>query len=690
MKKRNSIKVLSAIMSVIMLCGLISPLEVNATSNSAYTNGLQMFFEDGSHQQLVECTDAVYMEYAEQLRNDPDASFAMSLLSFIYGEESEPTKDQYKQALLNIIKTYEEDNAEALMQQNLLDDTRELKDYFQDVVDLEMGWLGVIGAAEAMGEDASLALSVINEMSKDEGDWVKGVSALKTTLQNYEKYDMFLLLIKNNSQGNLKKAATELRTALSEIMVARLHTYKDLAVDSAEDYAKLFIDEVFSEDWLAFIDKNADIRIPDISLFKACQAAKLGAEIGKLLGNLLVGAEDVITYVIEIKAIHDISVILENELDSFKHSFQKDSTKVTESDARNYIAYGNYLISSRVRGQYCMTAIYMQCSSLRTLLGEDAAKNAESLYNRLTNNLLSIKKKLDAICSGNSLTLVLSGIEADSIQYYDCAESGNFAVIEKDGKYGIIGYDGNMILPIEYISIYQGRAHSYDYLVVFKNEDDWLRIDKDGNIMHGYPDGGDVDPDAYWYNGQLAVFMLGEGVIGGIEELSWVAIEQRHWEENAVLPIQEMTGIVENEWGMAIPKIDNTSFALLDVTTGQLVSDFVYSGFDTGNGFREGVLAVKKGDKWGFIDTKGNEITEFLYDPYKQEHSYNGIEYQYSIFTAVNGYIAVLKDGKWGLLDTQGNTVVETTYDGISQVNPDGMFWLKENGTWSLYQLGTA
>lgn len=62
-------------------------------------------------------------------------------------------------------------------------------------------------------------------------------------------------------------------------------------------------------------------------------------------------------------------------------------------------------------------------------------------------------------------------------------------------------------------------------------------------------------------------------------------------------------------------------------------------------------------------------------------------DYKYSIYTAVNGYIAVLKDGKWGLIDTKGNTVVGATYDGISQVNPDGMFWLKENGMWSLYQL---
>lgn len=450
MKKKKYIKLLSVAMSLVILCGLFSPAMVSATSSNTYTSGLQKFLDDGNHTQLVDCPDAVYMEYAEQLRNDPDASFAMSLLSFIYGEKSEPTKDQYKQALLNVIKTYEEENADALTQQNLMDDTKELKDYLQDIVDLEMGWLGVIGAAEAMGEDASLALSVINEMSKDEGDWAKGVSALKTTLQNYEKYDTFLLLIENKSDDNLKKAATELRTALSEVMMTRLRAYKDLAADSAEDYAKLFIDEIFSEDWLNFIEKKGNIHIADISLFKACQAAKLGAEIGKLLGNLLVGAEDVITYVIEIKAVHDISVILETELDSIKNTFQKDNTKVTEIDTQNYIAYGNYLISSRVRGQYCMTAIYMQCSSLRTLLGESAAKNAESLYNRLTNNLLSIKKKLDAIIDVNEdpsispSQLCLSELEPILSEHYEGNEGDSrFFILEgEEYRNGNISVNG--------------------------------------------------------------------------------------------------------------------------------------------------------------------------------------------------------------------------------------------------------
>jgi len=893
--KKKYIRLLSAVMSIVLGCGLLSPALVSASSSDAYFNGLQKFFDEGNHAQLVNCPDAVYMEYAEQLRTNPVGSISMTVLGLIYGgfgfkEKVEPNKDRYKEVLLNIIRIYEEENAEIIAQQNLINDTKEFKDYLHDVVDTEMDWLEVIGASDAMGPAASMALSVINEMMKDEDDLVKGISTLKTTLQNYEKYDAFLQLVVANSEGELQLAASELRVGLSEVMKVRLLSYADLVKDSADDYAKLFASELFAEGFRDALEETftlhiGKIHIGETSYLKAFQAAKLGVDIGKIAGNILIGAEDVMSYVVEVKAVHDISIILENELESIKNFFQKDNSKATETDAQNYITYGNFLISSRVRGQYCMTAIYLQPPMQKWLKDSDV-ENAKALYNRLTNNLLSIKKKLDAIVDGDmsvtspvvdavnyekdvvihpslegvwepqgikhqiripkialdttsaqkfnqkiynnhcagyeqllsnqeanqifdcsyeykvyngvvaiavldggavqagggwlsykvyyysldedseltfdgyldavgltydtavsrimqtndykeatqhawepvtnmtdclldekgtfaffeniatmdgwsqiitssilnsendnaTFTLMLNGIEADSIQYYNCSESGNFAVIQKNGKYGIIGYDGEILLPIEYDEIYQGRGHSYDYLWASKGDYFYsINVNCRAEESWGYP-GGDVDPDAYWYNGQLVVFMPAEGVIGGLEELSWVAVEQRSWQKDAVLPVQEMSGIKQESWG-PMPKVDNSNYALLDTSTGKLVSDFVYSGFDTGNGFCEGVLAVKKGDKWGYIDTDGNEITEFIYDPYEQDDVYEDMEYKYSIFTAVNGYIAVLKDGKWGLIDTQGNTVVEPVYDGISQVNSDGMFWLEENGSWSLYKI---
>ena len=42
--------------------------------------------------------------------------------------------------------------------------------------------------------------------------------------------------------------------------------------------------------------------------------------------------------------------------------------------------------------------------------------------------------------------------------------------------------------------------------------------------------------------------------------------------------------------------------------SGQEISPCVYSGMDFLCGFREGLLAVRRGNRWGFIDISGQEV----------------------------------------------------------------------------------
>lgn len=427
MKKKNYIKLLSAVMSLVILCGLLSPAMAFTTSSNAHTSGLQMFFDEGSHSQLVDCSDAVYMDYAEILRTDSTASLMMNLLGVIYGglsynDKVEPDKEQYMLALVNILRTYESENAASMTQQNQMDNTKELKDYLFDVVDIEMGLFNVSGAWDKMKEEARIAISGITQTLEDIDDWSRGLAVLETTLQNYERFDLFLQLVQTNSDGALKEAATELRVGLSEMMRIRLGTYGELLTGSAEKGALVFKDAIFDTEWMAQLKAIDVANISkgykwlvniDILFLDTLPWVNLGVDIGKLLGNLAMGAEDVLSYIVEIKAVHDISIILENEMERVKNTIQSNSSQITETDIQNYMAYGNYLISCRIRGQYCMTAIYLQ-PSLRSLLSGDAAENAESLYNRLTNNLLNIKEKLDSI---NQLSIDPSSVVTDAVNY---------------------------------------------------------------------------------------------------------------------------------------------------------------------------------------------------------------------------------------------------------------------------------
>ena len=277
--------------------------------------------------------------------------------------------------------------------------------------------------------------------------------------------------------------------------------------------------------------------------------------------------------------------------------------------------------------------------------------------------------------------LVLSGIAADTIQYYQCAQSGNFAVIAKDGKYGLIGYDGKMVLPMECETLYRGGGLAYDSLWALK-EGKSYRIDANGQLVPEEAPDGDVLPEVYWYEEKAVSFVLGEGHVDFDPKQTAPVVNQRTWQEHAVLPLQQLAEVIEEPWGL-MPVVKDKNYGLLDVDSGAMASEFVYEKFDTLNGFSDGLLALKKDGKWGYVDVKGEVVIDFLHEPYEADAFGNNEQ----LNPAINGYVAICRDGKWGLVTVAGEVVLETAYDGISQVNPDGMFWAKAGNTWSLYQL---
>lgn len=121
--------------------------------------------------------------------------------------------------------------------------------------------------------------------------------------------------------------------------------------------------------------------------------------------------------------------------------------------------------------------------------------------------------------------------------------------------------------------------------------------------------------------------------------------------------------------------------------------------------YEEGVLKVKKGDKYGLIDYTGNEILKPEYEKIEalpgvtnsilikngdkvglcdnkaniiipvEYKEIKGIEDNYK-----NGYIVINSESKYGLIDFTKNVILEPTYEEIKQVSSTSIFIVKENG----------
>ena len=60
------------------------------------------------------------------------------------------------------------------------------------------------------------------------------------------------------------------------------------------------------------------------------------------------------------------------------------------------------------------------------------------------------------------------------------------------------------------------------------------------------------------------------------------------------------------------------------------------------------IFLRKKDEKYGYIDSEGNVVVDYIYDDATEQNKF--------------GYVAVQKNGKWGALDKEGKEIVKPTY----------------------------
>lgn len=287
-------------------------------------------------------------------------------------------------------------------------------------------------------------------------------------------------------------------------------------------------------------------------------------------------------------------------------------------------------------------------------------------------------------------------IEADSISYFDTSYNYDFCVIGKGGKYGLINYDGNIILPIKYASIYVAETSPNEDIIKLLAWDDncvqyW--VETNGTLTETFLPGWGMEDTAkvYWNSVKNEPFIcIYRAGFNDISKFSIDTLRQYPLWHNiagtivkgwpAVIPVKSATGYSSSyeEMGQE-PEGVSDKYGLFDTKTEKMLTDFIFDDYST-VGFIEGVLPVMQNGKWGYVDEAGKMITDFDY--IASEIDANGNIHMYS---ALNGYMILRSDDGWGLMNTKGEIVVKTQYDGISQVDKSGRFWLCEDGKWGVF-----
>lgn len=216
---------------------------------------------------------------------------------------------------------------------------------------------------------------------------------------------------------------------------------------------------------------------------------------------------------------------------------------------------------------------------------------------------------------------------------------GDYAVVHKGRKYGIIDRQGRWIIPPQFSS-------------ALLHEDNWLiaSIEESPNSQFGYFD----LKTKTW-----SIFPRFTDAHAFEQDTAWVHAKNK-WglidrKGNYLLPLSyTLSGYYRFQNGL-VPIKEDQKFWFMDRSGTKVLGPW-----EEAMGFSEGLGAVKTADGlWGFVDGTGRMA----------------IPAEFTSVGPMNRGFAVVKSSKYGLIDRYGRTIVRPIYDGIKKLSEREQIW---------------
>lgn len=208
--------------------------------------------------------------------------------------------------------------------------------------------------------------------------------------------------------------------------------------------------------------------------------------------------------------------------------------------------------------------------------------------------------------------------------------------VEENGKIGFVDCNGNQIIPCKY------KHSSYSFengIVTLEDDNGTYVVSKDSRVLASFPnsfnintvDGCDIPLFVVWkYEGICKAGLYDKN---GKEILPIEYTDINAYYGNGLIGLKK-----RNLWG----------FVSID---GKIQIPFKYEDISTH--FVEGIVAAKLNGKWGLIKSGGKVAVDFKYDLIDPNYT----------------FIRTKMNDKWGALSLSAHPLIENKYDDISYPN---------------------
>ena len=255
----------------------------------------------------------------------------------------------------------------------------------------------------------------------------------------------------------------------------------------------------------------------------------------------------------------------------------------------------------------------------------------------------------------------------ESTRHYDISYADCFK-IKQNGKYGIIDYNGKIVIKPK-----------YDSIVAIRNSSDFVATgkDSDGETVQTYINYNDFSVESSYRKYNTLRY-----------EYLWNATD------NSAVFVQNDNGeIYKDDLKAALPEsvrgvkdvdgeyVGDGTYGLY--INGKNIMGMIYSGAGC---FSNGMAAFKSNGVWGYIDSNGKTVLPFGYDAVKGYSVFGGEDTPYESY---DGYVTVTKDGKFGVFTNEGKAVTDMSYEGATPV-VGGRAYILKDGKWGLASFGDS
>lgn len=291
--------------------------------------------------------------------------------------------------------------------------------------------------------------------------------------------------------------------------------------------------------------------------------------------------------------------------------------------------------------------------------------------------------------------LIEPTINADNIISFDGSQVdpnnekntayANYSVIRQNGKYGIIDYSGNMVVPAEYDDYYTcwcGEVTLFNIINEKNDEYEYCSIDSSNQVVYYAAEHHDSSPKYYWNSNEEKIYVKDADEEQGEEYTGKKAVVVYEADvKKSDNGFYDISPVSEPLYGLA--KKD------------KLILDMQYTDFYAPAYKGAGLTCIafeNDEGKWGYVGSDGKTIIDFKCDGDMSAYCGKVIDDEMAVhpYLFTDDYLPVSIDSSYGYYDIDGNCIVKPGEFDQARPAHNGKAWVMKSGKWGVIAFGDA